>query len=133
MARTKTKATSSIILFNSLESAIVDYTSEAFSGYEQRDIAGLLADWLERGRERLDEARKAIKDLLEPVAEHKDYLDYKDFFIGVLLDQKAVASYEPKRIALYRCTDGYARAYANLANDMGKAGYSAGDEAAIKT
>jgi type I restriction enzyme R subunit len=119
-------------LFNSLGSAIVDYTSEAFSGYEERDITGLLADRLERGRERLDDAREAIKALCEPVAEPKDYQDYKDFFIGDMLDPECVAANEPKRIALYRCTAAYTRAYANLANEMGEAGYSPSEEAAIK-
>lgn len=119
-------------LFNSLGSAIVDYTSEAFSGYEEKDITGLLADRLERGRERLDEAREAIRALCEPVNQPKEFEDYKDYFIGDPLDKDAVALNENKRIALYKCTAALTRAFANLANEMAAAGYSAQQEAQIK-
>lgn len=119
-------------LFNSLGKAIVDYTSEAFSGYEERDIGGLLADRLERGKERLDDAREAIKALCEPVIQPKNYEDYQRYFVGDPVDKDAVALSESKRIALYRCTAAYTRAFANLANEMQAAGYSAQEEATIK-
>jgi type I restriction enzyme, R subunit len=119
-------------LFNSLGKAIVDYTSEAFSGYEERDISGILADRLERGKEKLDEAREAIKALCEPVAQPKEYDDFKQFFVGNSLDQAEVALNETKRIALYRCTASYTRAFANLATEMTAAGYSAQEEKRIK-
>jgi type I site-specific restriction-modification system R (restriction) subunit len=35
-------------LFNSLESAITDYTSGALDGYEKQDVEGLLSDRLEK-------------------------------------------------------------------------------------
>lgn len=119
-------------LFNSLGKAIVDYTSEALSGYEERDISGLLADRLERGKDRLDEAREAIKILCEAVPQPKDFEDYQGYFVGDPKDKDAVALNESKRIALYRCTAAYTRAFANLADEMQTAGYSARDEAAIK-
>ncbi|MEP5632682.1 MAG: type I restriction endonuclease subunit R [Tateyamaria sp.] len=120
-------------LFNSLGSAIVDYTSEAFSGYEEKDITGLLADRLERGKERLDDAREAIKALCEPVDQPKEFENYKDYFIGDALDKEAVALNENKRIALYKCTAALTRAFANLANEMASAGYSSQEEALIKS
>ena len=43
-------------LFNSLESAITDYTIGALDGYEKKDIEGLLSDRIEKAREDLDEA-----------------------------------------------------------------------------
>src|SRR5690625_6240540 len=43
-------------LFNSLESAITDYTSGALDGYEKKDIEGLLSDRTEKARENRDEA-----------------------------------------------------------------------------
>ena len=55
-------------LFKSLERSIHDYTSEAFDGYDQEDVEGLLTDRLEKARERLEEAREAVKALCEPVA-----------------------------------------------------------------
>ena len=43
-------------LFNSLETAITDYTTGALDGYEKKDIEGLLSDRIEKAREDLDEA-----------------------------------------------------------------------------
>ena len=54
-------------LFKSLEGAVKDYTSGALDGYEKEDVAGLLENRLDKGRERLEEAREAIKALCEPV------------------------------------------------------------------
>lgn len=119
-------------LFSSLGKAIVGYTSEAFSGYEERDISGLLADRLERGKERLDEAQEAIKALCEPVPEPKEFLDYQGYFVGDPTDKEAVILNESKRIALYRCVAAYTRAFANMADEMQTSGYSAQDEATIK-
>jgi type I restriction enzyme R subunit len=41
-------------LFKSLEKSVKDYTSEAFEDYDADDVAGLLSDRLEKGRERLE-------------------------------------------------------------------------------
>ena len=60
-------------LFKSLERSIHDYTSEALDGYDKEDVAGLLSDRIEKARERLEEAREAIKALCEPVAPPKRY------------------------------------------------------------
>ena len=54
-------------LFRSLEQSVKDYTGEAFDGYDKADVEGLLKDRLGLGRERLEEAREAIKALCEPV------------------------------------------------------------------
>ena len=43
-------------LFKSLETSIHDYTAGALDGYAKEDVAGLLTNRLEKGRERLDEA-----------------------------------------------------------------------------
>ncbi|MGH3624608.1 MAG: type I restriction endonuclease subunit R, partial [Sciscionella sp.] len=43
-------------LFNSLETAITDYTGDALDGYEKKDIEGLLSNRIDKAREKLDEA-----------------------------------------------------------------------------
>jgi type I restriction enzyme R subunit len=53
-------------LFNSLESAITDYTSGALDGYEKDDIRGLLSDRIEKAREDLDKALETIRALRSP-------------------------------------------------------------------
>ena len=120
-------------LFRSLEQSIKDYTGEAFSGYDEADVRGLLKDRLQQGRERLEEAREGIKALCEPVEPPRDTAAYLSFFcavesgnIGQLKDN------EPKRIALYKLAAALLRGYTNLANEMCEAGYSDVDAQEIK-
>ena len=120
-------------LFKSLELSIHDYTSEALDGYDKEDVAGLLSDRIEKARERLEEAREAIKALCEPVAPPKDTMDYIRYFCTKdTADKDALKENEPKRIALYKLTASLIRAYANLANEMPEAGYTAQEIEHIK-
>ncbi len=59
-------------LFNSLSSAVKDYTSEAFDGFDKEDVAGLLKDRLKKAKENLDAALERVKSLCEPVKPPKD-------------------------------------------------------------
>ncbi len=120
-------------LFKSLERSIHDYTSGALDGYDAADVAGLLGDRLRKGRERLDEAREAVKALCEPVAPPKDTAAHLHYFCAAdTTDNDALKANEPRRIALYKHTAALVRAYANLANELPEAGYSAREIAAIK-
>ncbi len=109
-------------LFKTISQSVDDYTSEAFEDYEAADVAGLLTNRLEKAKERLDSALKTIKGLCEPVELPKDSLAYIRYF-----------SSDKKRVALYKHTVGLIRAYANLANEMQAAGYSAAETETIKT
>lgn len=111
-------------LFRSLENAITDYTGEAFSGYDKEDVAGLLKDRLQQGRERLEETREAIKALCEPVARPRDTADYLRYFCSVESgNAEQLKENEAKRVVLYKMVAAYLRAYANLANEMPEAGF----------
>ena len=112
-------------LFKSLERAIDDYTGEAFAGYDAEDVQGLLKDRLKLGRERLEEAREAVKRLCEPVEPPCDTNAYRRYFCAEESgNAEQLAQNETKRITLYRLVAAYLRAYANLANEMQQAGYS---------
>ena len=120
-------------LFKSLESSIQDYTSEAFDDYDEDDVKGLLSDRIKKGRERLDEAREAIKALCESVTPPKGTLQYQHYFCAEdTADKDALKNNEPKRLALYKLTTAYLRAYAGIAADMAEAGYSEAETTAIK-
>jgi len=120
-------------LFNSLESAITDYTSGAFDGYEKKDIEGLLGDRLTEAREDLDEALERIRALCEAVAPPKGTLQYQQYFCAMETgNADQLKANEPKRVELYKSVAAVVRAYANLANEMGAAGYSDAEAAAIK-
>ena len=112
-------------LFRSLEQAITDYTGEAFENFDAEDVQGLLKDRLEKGKERLEETREAVKALCEPVAPPRDSADYIYYFCGPEpgnLEQ--IKANESKREKLYKFTAAFVRAYANLANEMTDAGYT---------
>jgi len=120
-------------LFKSLEGAYQDYTSGALDGYDKEDVAGLLENRLGKARERLEEAREAVKALCEPVEVPEDSLAYFRYFsakdhgnAGQLKEN------EPKRLALYTLTASLIRAYANVANEMAEAGYIASEIDVIK-
>jgi len=120
-------------LFRSLEESIKDYTGEAFAGYDQADVEGLLKDRLQQGRERLEEAREAVKALCEPVEPPHDTAAYLRYFCAAESGNAAqLKDNEPRRVALYRLTAAFLRAYANLANEMVDAGYSDDEAKAIK-
>ena len=112
-------------LFRSLEQSIKDYTGEAFAGYDKEDVEGLLKDRLQQGRERLEVAREAVKTLCGPVEPPRDTAAYMRYFCAAESGNAAqLKENEPKRVALYKLTAAYLRAYANLANEMREAGYT---------
>ena len=119
-------------LFKSLAKSLRDYTGEAFDGYDKEDVDGLLKDRLEKGRERLEEVREAIKALCEPVPLPRDQEAHLLFFCGSSDDPASLKDNEPKRVALYKLTASYLRAYANLANEMQDAGYTEAEAEAIR-
>jgi type I restriction enzyme R subunit len=120
-------------LFNSLEGAISDYTSGALDGYDKEDVADLLTNRLDRGRERLDETREAVKAICEPVRMPRQQSDYFRYFSAVdNADKETMRQNEPKRVALYKAVAAFLRAYANLANEMQEAGYTPAEISAIK-
>lgn len=112
-------------LFKSLEQAFNDYTSEAFSGYEKKDIDGLLKNRLQKGKERLEEALEAIKALVEPVEPPKGTIEHIRYFCGSNTENPdELKDTEPRRVALYKLTIALIRAYTNIADEMKEAGYT---------
>jgi len=110
-------------LFKSLERSITDYTSGVFDGYDKQDVEGLLKDRLTQARERLDHALESVIALCEPV-HPKDQLTFIHFFCGDTENGEDLARTEELRVSLYKLTAALIRAFANLANEMGEAGYT---------
>jgi len=121
-------------LFKSLEGAVTDYTSGALDGFEKSDVAGLLEDRLEKAKERLDDARETIKALCEPVEKPYDTPAYLRYFCAKdITDKTSMKDSEPKRLALYKLTSAFIRAYSNLANELSEAGYTQSEIASLKS
>ena len=120
-------------LFGSLEKSVQDYTGEAFDGYDAEDVQGLLKNRLHQGRERLEEAREAVKALCEPVEPPRDSAAYRRYFCAADSGNAGqLEENEPKRVSLYRHVAAFLRAYANVANEIHEAGYSETEARAIK-
>lgn len=123
-------------LFKSLDKAIKDYTAEVFDGYDKDDVADLLKDRLVESRLDIDNALEAVRALCEPVKAPRDTKDFIHYFCGesgvesTNLDERSEK--EALRLTLYQSVAKLLRAYANLANEMEQAGYSAIETAKIK-
>jgi len=120
-------------LFQSLEDAVMDYTSGAFDAYEQSDVEGLLKDRLKKAKLQLDDALEAVNALCEPVKPPKGSLDYIYYFCGnTSKDHGKLKDTEPKRVTLYKLVMSLVRAYANIADEMIEAGYTEQEIVKIK-
>jgi len=121
-------------LFKSLESSVRDYTTGPLSGYDKQDVAGLLEDRLKKAKESLETAREAVKALCEPVLAPKDTASYLRYFCAAESGNgNQLQANEPKRLTLYKSVAALIRAYANLANELAEAGYSATEITALKS
>lgn len=118
-------------LFESLKNSISDYTSGAFDQYDLDDVKGLLKDRFEEGRERLETALEKVRAICEPV-HPKDEPSFIRYFCGNTEKKNDLKETEQKRLSLYKATVSLIRAYANLANEMHKAGYSESEARKIK-
>jgi len=91
-----------------------------------------LKDWCVEGKRRLDEAREALIVLCEPVPLPREVEQFLHYFCGDVSDPGALAATEPLRIAFYKATAAFARAYGAVASDMAELGYSPSEVTALK-
>ena len=119
-------------LFKNVENAIAVYTSELdhSSGGAAPEI--LLQDRLKRGRGRLDDAIEVLALLCESVEPPKGELEHLHYFCGNTEIPTDLKEREPQRAALYKAVASLVRAYANIADEMETAGYTASDIERIK-
>ncbi len=119
-------------LFKKVENALKVYTSELDHSAGGADPEVLLKDRLAKGRERLDNALEALALLCEPVEPPKGELEHIHYFCGNTEIPADLQEREPQRAALYKATVGLVRAYANIADELDRAGYSDADASRIK-
>jgi len=119
-------------LFKKVENAISVYTSELDHSAPGPDPEVLVQDRLKLGKERLDSALEALALLCEPVESPKGELEHIHYFCGNTEIPEDLKAREPQRAALYKSTAAMMRAYANIADELDRAGYSAGDIERIK-
>ncbi|MFZ1701026.1 MAG: HsdR family type I site-specific deoxyribonuclease [Pyrinomonadaceae bacterium] len=120
-------------LFKSVENAIAVYSADDLDlSSNGVDPNVLLQDRLKKGKERLDNSIEILSLLCEPVEPPKGELEHIHFFCGNTEIESDLKDREPHRAALYKAAALLARSYANIADELEQAGYSADDVERIK-
>ncbi|MBF0529659.1 MAG: HsdR family type I site-specific deoxyribonuclease [Deltaproteobacteria bacterium] len=119
-------------LFRKVENAIEVYTSELDRSAGGVDPEVLVQDRLKKGKERLDNALETLALLCEPVEPPRGELQHIHYFCGNTEIVTDLQEREPQRAALYKATVALMRAYANIADELGPAGYGEADIIRIK-
>lgn len=119
-------------LFKKVEKAISVYSSELDRSAGGADPDVLLKDRLELGSNRLNDALEALALLCEPVQPPKGELEHIHYFCGNTEIPSDLRAREPQRVQLYKGVVALVRAYANIADEMDRAGYPAEQAESIK-
>lgn len=121
-------------LFKSIESAVTDYTTGAFENFDSDDITGLIKNRLDFAKERLIKSLNNVKTLCEQVENPKNAVDFIHYFVANELSiEESYKDTEPKRLEFYDAVSNLILAYANIADEMTKAGYTKEEATKIKS
>ncbi|WP_445367019.1 type I restriction endonuclease subunit R [Methylomonas sp. BW4-1] len=121
-------------LFGDVQQAIAVYSSDELdidqgSGGENNVH---LKNWLEEGKKQLDDARQALHYLCEPVLPPREVEQYLHYFCGDAANPDALTETEALRVTFYKAVAIFARAYADIAQELTEAGYSEAEAEALK-
>ncbi|RKF38612.1 type I restriction endonuclease subunit R [Paraburkholderia fungorum] len=113
-------------LFSKVQDAIAVYTSDELDTESCGDDSNVIVkDWRDEGKAKLDAAREVLIYLCAPVNQPQGIEQHIHYFCGSAADAAALNNTEPLRIAFYKAVAAYVRAYADLAQNLDEAGYSA--------
>ncbi|UFZ06297.1 HsdR family type I site-specific deoxyribonuclease [Bradyrhizobium ontarionense] len=119
-------------LFQHVQNSIAVYSSDELDiDADGKDGNVIVKDWLVEGRAQLDAAREALRYLCEPVAHPREMEQYLYYFCGDASNASALAETEPLRVSFYKATAAFLRAYADIAQNLAEAGYSAAEVTAL--
>jgi len=119
-------------LFQDVQNSIAVYSSDELDiDVDGKDGNVIVKDWLVEGKAQLDAAREALRYLCEPVAQPREMEQYLQYFCGDASSANALAETEPLRVAFYKATANFLRAYADIAQNLAEAGYSAAETTAL--
>lgn len=113
-------------LFRNIESAVDDYTSEAFDAFDREDVEGLITDRAEQADRDLSIARDAWLGLMDGVDQPKSDDEIFAYFSspqGIDKDPDAEEKAR-RRQTLYKISGRFARAYANIAAELEGSGFT---------
>jgi len=121
-------------LFGDVQQAIAVYNSDELD-IEQGNGGNNnvhLKNWLEEGRKQLDDARQALSYLCEPVGLPREVEQFLHYFCGDAANPNALNDTEALRISFYKAVALFARAFADLAQDLTEASYSDAEVATLR-
>ena len=120
-------------LFENVQNSIAVYTSDELDTETCGSDSNVeLKDWLSEGRKKLDEAREALSYLCAPVAPPREQEQFLRYFCGDASDANALSETEPLRISFYKATATFLRAYADIVQNLDRAGYTASEIEALE-
>lgn len=121
-------------LFEDVQQTIAVYSSDELDIDQGSggDNNVRLKNWLQEGKKQLDDARQALMYLCEPVAQPREVEQYLHYFCGDAANPNALNETEALRVSLYKAVALFARAYAELAQDLTEAGYSNTEAATLQ-
>ena len=112
-------------LFENVQNSIAVYTSDELDTETCGGDANVIVkDWLLEGKKKLEEAREALDYLCTPVPPPREQEQYLRYFCGDASDAHALTETEPLRISFYKATATFLRTYADLVQNLDKAGYT---------
>jgi len=120
-------------LFRDVQQAISVYSSDELDldGGSAAENNVTLKNWLVEGKQKLDEAREALKYLCEPVPLPREMEQYLHYFCGSAGNPESLLETEVLRIAFYKNVANFVRAFAAISQNLEEAGYSAADVTAL--
>jgi type I restriction enzyme R subunit len=121
-------------LFDDVQEAIAVYSSDELDIDQGNGGSNNveLKDWLKEGKKQLDAAREALRYLCEPVPLPREMEQFLHYFCGDAANSQALTDTEPLRITFYKSVATFVRAYADIAQDLTEAGYSAAEATALQ-
>ena len=115
-------------LFENVQQAIAVYTSDELDVDDKGENGNvILKDWRKEGRAQLDMAWQDLQYLCEPVPTPKTHEAFISYFCGSVMNHEALTQTEPLRIAFYKSTASFLRAYGEVAANLSDLGYGPGD------
>lgn len=121
-------------LFEDVQQTIAVYSSDELDIDQGNggDNNVRLKNALVEGKKQLDNARQALGYLCEPVAQPREVEQYLHYFCGDAANPNALNETEALRVSFYKAVAIFARAYAELAQDLTAAGYTDAEATALQ-
>lgn len=116
-------------LFRNVQTAMLDYTSEAFDGFDKEDIDGLLKSRYDEAKATMVGSMASLEDLFANVNGNED-TDYIDYFCGNDCESEEKTGL---RDALYSLTSSLTRSFSDCSSKLeSDYGYSESQVSAIR-